>query len=256
MQFVEFDTSDRRGVVHCSGRFSFAFSRSKDRLSQSSITLTYPTALWLPESPTSSHSSHPWFSSSARRSPGPSSRITVFRCTRLGAFGLNNDDGLPDLINRRLKQLPSNVQVNPVKISTDDAGQEIVTVTGRIRWFFGTRAFTYVLRLALRPNSEPGQAQKPVFVAIAGPATVTGFLPESSAIALRKAVFEGVEQAANTSIKGIAILHTKLAGADFNPTHVSLTRLSIGASFTEPNLEFQVHGGMITGGLFPPVEKG
>src|SRR5436190_1626805 len=63
-------------------------------------------------------------------------RIAAFRASGGGSFGLDSEDGFSVLVRQRLAQLPSSIRVENVQLTADNAGHEVVVVTGELRRFF------------------------------------------------------------------------------------------------------------------------
>ena len=92
-------------------------------------------------------------------------RIAAFRASGGGSFGLDSEDGFSDLLRQRLAQLPSAIRVENVQLTADNAGHEVVVVTGELRRFFFLRVrFSYSLALTIRPGTHPGRPQEIVIV--------------------------------------------------------------------------------------------
>ena len=103
--------------------------------------------------------------------PGPASsialisRISAFRASRGGAFGINSPDGMPQFVKQRLDLLPPALRVDSVQFTADSAGHEVVVVEGRVRFFFAFwQRFRRSLPLTLRPATEPGKPEDIIIV--------------------------------------------------------------------------------------------
>jgi hypothetical protein len=188
-----------------------------------------------------------------RRLPGPpsdivaTSRINVFRSARGASTGLNSADAAPELVSRRLAQLPPPLHVENVRLAVDNAGHEVVTVKGRVRRFLLSWPFVYTLALRLRPATQPGHPEDVIIVEPAGSGSGTLAFLGSLTASIDRAIVEGVKQALETGIRHIAVLQQHPHDLDFPADFVSLTSLKLEPHVSHPSILMHLHSGAISG---------
>lgn len=172
-------------------------------------------------------------------------RIAAFRASGGGAFGLDSEDGMSVLLRQRLAQLPAAIRVEKVQLTADNAGHEVVTVTGELRRFFFLRIrFTYSLPLTIRPGTHPGRPQEIVVVEPA--ASGTGNVGTFRAV-LDQAIIEGVRNALNAAFKFVAGLEFAVFGIDFPATLVTVTDIALTPFLSGPQISAKIHAGAVLG---------
>jgi hypothetical protein len=186
--------------------------------------------------------------------PGPASEITlfseirVFRVSSEALFGIDSPDGAPELVRQRLNSLAEPLRVDSVRFSADDAGHEIVEVTGQLSILeFFSETFSYSLSLSLRPATGPGHPEEIIIVEPVEPGSGAN-LGDFAAV-LDQAIVEGVTSALNAAITQIAEEQLALFGAGIPATLVSATQIEAILTGSDPQISVEVNGGAIIGGL-------
>jgi hypothetical protein len=186
--------------------------------------------------------------------PGPASEITlfseirVFRVSSEALFGIDSPDGAPELVRQRLNSLAEPLRVDSVRFSADDAGHEIVEVTGQLSILeFFSETFSYSLSLSLRPATGPGHPEEIIIVEPVEPGSGAN-LGDFAAV-LDQAIVEGVTSALNAALTQIAAEQLAFFGAGIPATLVSATQIQAILTGSDPQISVVVHGGAIIGGL-------
>lgn len=173
-------------------------------------------------------------------------RISAFRASGRGAFALDSEDGFSILLRQRLAQLPSAFRVDGVQLNADNAGHEVVVVTGELRRFFFFRIrFTYSLALTIRPGTHPGRPQEIVLVEPAAAGTGTN-LGGFRAV-LDQAIVEGVRNALNGAYKFVAGLEFTLFGIDFPADLVTVSDIELTPFTSGAQISAKIHAGAVLG---------
>lgn len=173
-------------------------------------------------------------------------RIAAFRASGGGTFGLDSPDGLPGLVRQRLAQLPAAFRVDRVQLTADNAGHEVVIVTGELRRFFFLRIrFTYSLPLTIRPGTHPGRPQEIVLVEPA--AAGTGANLGGFRAVLDQAITEGVRNALNGAFKFVAGLELAFFGIDFPANLVTVADIELTPFLSGAQIAAKIHAGAVLG---------
>ena len=175
-------------------------------------------------------------------------RIAAFRASGGGSFGLDSPDGMSNLVRQRLAQLPSAFRVENVQLTADNAGHEVIIVSGEVRWFvFLRRRFTYSLPLTIRPGTHPGRPQEIVVVETAAPGTGTNL--GSFRAVLDQAIIEGVRNALNAAFKFVAGLELAFFGIDFSADLVTVADIELRPSLSGAHITAKIHAGAVLGDI-------
>jgi hypothetical protein len=158
------------------------------------------------------------------RPPGPG----AVKILRSGAnFGLNLPDGGPEIVTQQLQSLPAPLQFAGVDLGSDNQGQYVITLRGRLEVQDRLIPFTYIRPLRLVGSLDPGRHRPYVIAELAGSVTILGANVRPFAATLDAAISNAVQEQLNWAVAHLTRLEFLRLGADFEATTISVTAFKV-----------------------------
>jgi hypothetical protein len=195
--------------------------------------------------------------------PGPPSPELsggiAFLVTPVG-FSLtqHGSDGVPQVVERELRDLPAPLEFSGVELTGDQAGRYVVTLHGRLR--FGRRrgppflapSFSYRRAFGLVGSLDPGRPVPPVLAQPTRPPAIGSWVALPYVAVLDRLMQAAVERQLDTALRWIAWIQTQSEAPGFGPQTISAgdVQLSTWPGGTDASL--RLSQGAVTGMAAPP----